>query len=144
MRPLLLAAAACLLAVPAAADPGAESAPWPPGLVLAGQPLALPSQPLLHPDRVRAEAAAPAPGPKRAASLHPQGLDRLGLFADGPVLFMVPHDGVGLDLRGGAYLRLLDNLSLRGGYRIFDYDDKESDGSLDGPHGPLFGLRLRF
>ena len=144
MRPLLLAAAACLLAVPAAAEPPAEAGPLPPGLVLAGRPLALPSQPLLRPDPARAKAAAPVPEPKPAATSHAAGLDRLGLFADVPVLFMVPHDGVGLDLRGGAYLRLLDNLSLRGGYRVSDYDDKESDGSLDGPHGPLFGLRLRF
>jgi opacity protein-like surface antigen len=145
MRPLLLAAAACLLALPAAAD-SPEAEPLPPGLVLAGHPLTLPAQPLLRPQAPRrAPATSRAAGPKaRSASAHAPGIDWLGVFADGPLLFTVPHDGVGLDLRGGAYLQLLQNLSLSGSYRVFDYDDKASDGSLDGAHGPLFGLRLSF
>ncbi len=143
MRPLPLAAALLLLAAPSGADPLAIADQLPPTLSLGGRPLSLPAQPLLHPERV-GPAAPSAPAVRSSARAHAPGVDRLGVFADDTTFFTVPHDGVGLDVRGGAYLQLLHNLSLRGSYRVFDYDQKDSDGSLDGAHGPLFGLRLRF
>ncbi len=145
MRPLPLAAALLLLAAPSGADPLAQP-DWRASLALGGRLLPLPAQPLLHPERIGPSPAAPsAPAARSSAGAHAPGVDWLGLFADGTTFFTVPHDGVGLDVRGGAYLQLLHNLSLRGSYRVFDYDQKASDGSLDtGAHGPLFGLRLRF
>jgi hypothetical protein len=72
------------------------------------------------------------------------GLDWLGVFAEGRS-YRVARDGAGLDLSGGAYLELLHNLSLRGGYRIFDYDGSEGDSSWESDqHGLLLGVALTF
>ena len=71
-------------------------------------------------------------------------LKRLGVFAD-RMVFRVESDGNGVDLRGGAYLRLRRNLTLRGSYRIFDYDRLEGHPSLETDHhGPHIGLNFRF
>jgi hypothetical protein len=59
--------------------------------------------------------------------------------------FSVPHQGSGLDLRGGAYLQLLGNVALSGVYRVFDYDAEPGDSSLQTDfRGPLVGLTLSF
>jgi hypothetical protein len=143
MRPLLLSALGLLLATPAPADPAAD--PLPSSFELAGLPLALPAHPLLRVDPARLPDSTQAAPVRRSASAHAPGIAWLGVFADGATYFTVPHDGVELDVRGGAYLQLLHNLSFRGSYRIFDYDQKASDGSFDfRDQGPLFGLRLRF
>jgi hypothetical protein len=131
--PLLSAALALLFAAPAAADPPLDRSWSVQRLergILGRAELRLGSQPL----------RAPADGDP--APLPP--LRRIGLFANG-MRFRVLHQGGGLDLRGGAYLRLLHNLTLQGSYRLFDYDAVEGDSSSEKDyHGPLFGLRLNF
>ncbi len=132
-RVLLLASGVLLLGAPAAADPLDWSVRSLERDVLGESPLLMPSQPLRRPVAPEESEPAEAPRPRR-----------LGFFADG-MAFRVLKDGNGLDLRGGAYLRLLRNLTLRGSYRVFDYDRLEGDTSLEKDyHGPLFGLRLRF
>ncbi len=132
---LLLAALALLLGPPAAADPMVDKGWSVQSLehgMLGRAELRLPSQPLRA---VSDRAVDPAPA---------RPLRRFGLFADGMTFRVLRHGG-GLDLRGGAYLRLLHDLTLQGSYRVFDYDRVEGDSSGEKDyHGPLFGLRLRF
>ena len=81
---------------------------------------------------------------RRATRAALPGHDWLGVFAEGRS-YRVARDGAGLDLSGGAYLELLHNLSLRGGYRIFDYDGSEGDSSWEiDQHGLLVGIALSF
>ena len=80
----------------------------------------------------------------RAARAEVPGLHWLGLFAERHT-FRVAGHGAGLDLSGGAYLRLIDNLRLRGGYRLFDYDGAGGDSSWETDHhGALVGFSLSF
>jgi hypothetical protein len=139
--------AALLLALaPLAAAPAAAQSP-----ALAGADTGWSVERLEH-DVLGAEPASahrlradpPRDGEPDAGAPDPPVRRRLGVFANGMRFRVLQHDG-GLDLRGGAYLRLLDNLTLQGSYRVFDYDRVEGDSSSEkDDHGPLFGLRLNF
>jgi hypothetical protein len=136
--PLLAAAVALLLGSPAAADPLVELGWSVKSLehgMLGAAELRLPAQPLKRPSAAAERPPEPAPASDRR---------RLGLFAKG-MSFSVLHAGEGTDVRGGAYLRILRNLTFRSSYRVFDYDLVEGDSTSEKDyHGPLFGLHLRF
>lgn len=139
IRPLSATlATALLLAAPAGADPTRLDA----------LPPATRPDPVLGPVEPEGHEAGAPPAEQEPESASRSGaragLGWIGLFADG-MSFRVPRDGVGLDLQGGAYLQLLRNVSLRGSYRIFDYDFAEGDSSFETDyHGPFLGLKLSF
>jgi len=133
---LSLAVVALFLGPPAAADP-VDGRVWSVKSVehgvLGGAEL-----------RPRAQPLRPGATQRRVEPAAARPWRRIGLFANG-MTFRVLQHGDGLDLRGGAYLRLLRNLRLQGSYRVFDYDRIGGDSTREkDSHGPLFGLRLNF
>ncbi len=143
-----------LAASSAAAEPAAQPAAALKELRLEELQRAGPSRPdalgALH-EVVAHEPASPlprAPTPvlirRFSGTAAAPGLRRLGLFADASRFRRQP--GVSAyELRGGAYLRLLHRLHLRGAYRFFDPHTSAGTSPLArGLRGPLFGLHLDF